>query len=61
MNELIFLINKVVISGAVIGAIYAMGAIGVTLIFSILRFAHFAGLCGGNSVSRPGDGGRGME
>lgn len=42
MNELIFFINKVVISGAVIGSIYAMGAIGVTLIFSILRFAHFA-------------------
>ena len=42
MNELIFLFNSVVISGAVIGAIYAMGAIGVTLIFSILRFAHFA-------------------
>ncbi|EAR07332.1 branched-chain amino acid ABC transporter permease [Reinekea blandensis] len=42
MNEFIFLFNSVVISGAVIGAIYAMGAIGVTLIFSILRFAHFA-------------------
>ncbi|MFQ3229634.1 branched-chain amino acid ABC transporter permease [Reinekea sp.] len=42
MNELIFFMNKVVISGAVIGSIYAMGAIGVTLIFSILRFAHFA-------------------
>jgi branched-chain amino acid transport system permease protein len=42
VNELIFFMNKVVISGAVIGSIYAMGAIGVTLIFSILRFAHFA-------------------
>ena len=42
MNELIFFINKVFISGAVIGSIYAMGAIGITLIFSILRFAHFA-------------------
>lgn len=42
MNELIFLINKVLISGAVIGSIYAMGAIGVTLIYSILRFSHFA-------------------
>ncbi|TCS41402.1 branched-chain amino acid ABC transporter permease [Reinekea marinisedimentorum] len=42
MNELVFFINKVLISGAVIGSIYAMGAIGVTLIFSILRFAHFA-------------------
>ncbi|MHA7879411.1 MAG: branched-chain amino acid ABC transporter permease [Saccharospirillum sp.] len=42
MNELIFFINQVVIAGAVIGSIYAIGAIGVTLIFGILRFAHFA-------------------
>jgi branched-chain amino acid transport system permease protein len=32
----------VLISGAVLGSIYALGAIGVTLIFGILRFAHFA-------------------
>ena len=42
MNELIFFVNKVVLSGAIIGCIYALGAIGVTLIFGILRFAHFA-------------------
>lgn len=42
MNEIIFFINTVVISGAVAGSIYALGAIGVTLIFSIMRFAHFA-------------------
>lgn len=42
MNELVFFANKVLVSGAVIGSIYAMGAIGVTLVFSILRFAHFA-------------------
>ncbi len=42
MNELIFFVNKVLISGAAIGSVYAMGAIGVTLIFGILRFAHFA-------------------
>src|SRR6476661_2295354 len=42
MDELIFFINKVVISGTVIGSIYALGAVGVTLIFGILRFAHFA-------------------
>ena len=42
MTELIFFINKVLISGAVLGSIYALGAIGVTLIFGILRFAHFA-------------------
>ena len=42
MNELAFFINNVVISGSVSGSIYAIGAIGVTLIFSIMRFAHFA-------------------
>lgn len=42
MNELIFFVNKVLISGAVLGSVYALGAIGVTLIFGILRFAHFA-------------------
>ena len=42
MDELIFFFNKVLISGAVLGSIYALGAIGVTLIFGILRFAHFA-------------------
>src|SRR5690606_95381 len=42
MDELIFFFNKVIISGAVLGSIYALGAIGVTLIFGILRFAHFA-------------------
>ena len=42
MSELFFFLNKVVISGAVIGSIYALGAVGVTLVFGILRFAHFA-------------------
>lgn len=42
MNELVFFINNVVIAGSVTGSIYAIGAIGVTLIFSIMRFAHFA-------------------
>ena len=42
MDELIFFINKVVVSGSVVGSVYAMGAIGVTLIYGILRFAHFA-------------------
>jgi branched-chain amino acid transport system permease protein len=42
MNELVFFLNKVVISGSVLGSIYAMGAVGVTLIYGILRFAHFA-------------------
>ncbi|AZN71626.1 branched-chain amino acid ABC transporter permease [Georhizobium profundi] len=42
MNELVFFINKGILAGAIIGSIYALGAIGVTLIFGILRFAHFA-------------------
>ncbi len=42
MNELIFFVNKVLISGMVLGSIYALGAVGITLIFGILRFAHFA-------------------
>ena len=41
MNELIFFFNTVLVSGTVLGSIYAIGAIGVTLIFGILRFAHF--------------------
>ena len=42
MNELVFFFNTVLVSGVVLGSIYAIGAIGITLIFGILRFAHFA-------------------
>jgi branched-chain amino acid transport system permease protein len=42
VNELIFFFNNVIVAGVVLGSIYAVGAIGVTLIFGILRFAHFA-------------------
>ena len=42
MDELIFFLNKVIVPGLVTGSIYALGGIGVTLIFGILRFAHFA-------------------
>lgn len=42
MDVLIFSINKIVIPTLSTGSIYALGAIGITLIFSILRFAHFA-------------------
>lgn len=42
MNELIFFINKVLISGVTLGSIYALGAVGVTMVFGILRFAHFS-------------------
>lgn len=42
MEELVFFINKVMVSGVVLGSVYALGAVGITLIFGILRFAHFA-------------------
>ncbi|NGP16386.1 branched-chain amino acid ABC transporter permease [Devosia aurantiaca] len=42
MTELVFFTNQVIISGLVLGCIYALGAVGITLIFGILRFAHFA-------------------
>ncbi len=42
MNEFVFFFNNVLVAGTVLGCIYALGAIGVTLIFGILRFAHFA-------------------
>ncbi|MHC4448353.1 MAG: ABC transporter permease subunit, partial [Planctomycetota bacterium] len=35
-------INFYLTSGLVIGSIYALGAVGITLIFGVLRFAHFA-------------------
>ncbi|MBB3951368.1 branched-chain amino acid ABC transporter permease [Aureimonas jatrophae] len=42
MDDLVFFINRGLVGGLVIGSIYALGAVGVTLIFGILRFAHFA-------------------
>src|SRR5690606_5985715 len=42
MNELIFFFNQVIVGGVALGSVYALGAVGVTLIFGILRFAHFA-------------------
>ncbi|MBB3935270.1 branched-chain amino acid ABC transporter permease [Aureimonas phyllosphaerae] len=42
MDELVFFINRGLMGGLIIGSIYALGAVGVTLIFGILRFAHFA-------------------
>ena len=35
-------INFYFIPGLVLGCIYALGAIGITLTFGILRFANFA-------------------
>ena len=42
MDELIFFLNRVVISGLVTGCVYALGGVGITLIFGTMRFAHFA-------------------
>ncbi len=42
VNEFVFFINNVVIAGSVTGSIYAIGAVGITLVFGIMRFAHFA-------------------
>lgn len=42
MDIVVFIINKVFVSGLVIGSIYALGAVGVTLVAGILRFSHFA-------------------
>ena len=35
-------VNFYLIPGIVLGSIYALGAIGVSLLFGIMRFAHFA-------------------
>jgi branched-chain amino acid transport system permease protein len=35
-------INFHIIPGLILGSIYALGAIGITLVFGILRYAHFA-------------------
>ena len=39
---LIDFINNYLMNGIVLGCIYALGAIGITLLFGILRFSHFA-------------------
>ncbi|WP_428675125.1 branched-chain amino acid ABC transporter permease [Roseibium sp.] len=40
--DLLELLNFYVIPGLVLGSIYALGAVGITLIFAILRYAHLA-------------------
>lgn len=39
---LLELLNFYLIPGIVLGSIYALGAVGITLIFAILRYAHLA-------------------
>ncbi|MBA5778292.1 branched-chain amino acid ABC transporter permease [Stappia sp. F7233] len=36
------LINFYLVPGIVLGSIYALGAVGITLVFAILRYAHLA-------------------
>ncbi|MBT4710372.1 MAG: branched-chain amino acid ABC transporter permease, partial [Alphaproteobacteria bacterium] len=40
--ELLLLVTQSLIYGIVLGSIITLGAIGVSLIFGILKFAHFA-------------------
>lgn len=42
MNEIVTFINLYLVPGLTIGSIYALGAVGISMIFGILRFAHFA-------------------
>ncbi len=42
MGDLLIFFNFYFLPGLVLGSIYALGAIGVSLVFGILRFAHFA-------------------
>lgn len=40
--DLLSFINFYLVPGIVLGSIYALGAIGITLVFGVLRFAHLA-------------------
>mgnify|MGYP006332781295 CR=1 FL=1 len=42
LNALITFLNFVFVPGAAYGAQLALGALGITLIYSILRFSNFA-------------------
>ena len=42
MSAMLEFVNFYLIPGLVVGSIYALGAIGVSLLFGILRFAHFS-------------------
>ncbi len=42
MYAVLDFINFYLIPGLVLGSIYALGAVGITLVFGILRFANFA-------------------
>ena len=42
MGDILVFLNFYLVPGIVLGSIYALGAIGVSMVFGILRFAHFA-------------------
>lgn len=42
MSEIVVFINLYLIPGLTIGSVYALGAVGISMVFGILRFAHFA-------------------
>lgn len=42
MDAIIDILNYYLIPGVILGSIYALGAVGITLTFGILRFANFA-------------------
>ena len=42
MEALADFVNLYFLPGVAVGCIYALGAVGISLIFAILRFAHFA-------------------
>jgi branched-subunit amino acid ABC-type transport system permease component len=42
VSEIVVFINLYLIPGLTIGSVYALGAVGISMIFGILRFAHFA-------------------
>lgn len=42
MDQMLAFINAYLVPGVVSGSIYALGAIGLTLLFGVLRFTHFA-------------------
>lgn len=42
MSLLLDFLNNYLVNGVVLGCIYALGAIGITMLFGILRLSHFA-------------------
>ena len=42
MSDFVLFVNLYLVPGLTIGSVYALGAVGISMIFGILRFAHFA-------------------